>query len=370
MRLLICAGGTGGGVYPALAVLQTLSNDAMPVLWIGNQTGMDADLVQRAGVQFAGIPSAGLHGVGLLALPGNLLLLWKGYLKSRRIIHDFQPEVILFTGGFIAAPVALAGYKIPSLLYVPDIQPGYASKLLARLSKCIAVTAQESRKYFKLKPSPIVTGYPVRPELMEWKQGPSREKLNLKPGMPVLLVFGGSKGAQSINEAILKILPSLLNDIQVIHISGSVNWKDVEAFQSQLPESQSSNYHAYPYLHQEMGAALASADLVISRAGASTLGEFPHFGLPAILVPYPFAWRYQKVNADFLTSNGAAIVIENSELNEKLLSNIQNILNQPEKLEKMREAMRSLDNPQAANQIADLLRKLAKHTSHVEGMPT
>ena len=135
---------------------------------------------------------------------------------------------------------------------------------------------------------------------------------------PVLLVTGGSRGARSINQAVLQHLPFLLELAQVIHISGQLDWPTVETAANSLSGTNRRDYHAFPYLHEEMGAALAVADLVLSRAGASSLGEYPLLGLPAVLVPYPHAWRYQKVNADYLASRGAAIVLDDSRLNEEL----------------------------------------------------
>ena len=129
VRLLICAGGTGGGVYPALSVLQALKNDAQPVLWVGGEGGMEADLVTRSGVPFTAIPAAGVHGVGLRTLPGNLLRLARGTLAARRILAEFRPDVLLFTGGYVAAPMAFAGRHIPSLVYCPDIEPGLALEI-------------------------------------------------------------------------------------------------------------------------------------------------------------------------------------------------------------------------------------------------
>ena len=145
MRLLICAGGTGGGVNPALAVLQALSDEANPVLWIGGEGGMEEELVQRQNIPFKAIPAAGVHGVGMKALPGNLWRLVKGTAAARKIIHAFQPDVMLFTGGYVAAPVAVAGGSIPKLLFVPDIEPGMALKFLARFANRIAVSAEPSR---------------------------------------------------------------------------------------------------------------------------------------------------------------------------------------------------------------------------------
>ncbi|OIO89641.1 MAG: hypothetical protein AUK02_02210, partial [Anaerolineae bacterium CG2_30_58_95] len=320
MRLLICAGGTGGGVYPALAVLEALKVQrqmsdfgrlTFDVLWVGGEGGMEAKLVERAGVPFEAIPAAGVHGVGLEQLPRNLGQLRRGYSASRRILRQFEPDVLFFTGGYVAAPMALAGWKIPTLLYVPDIEPGLALKTLARFADCIALTAEDSRKYFSPRAQTVLTGYPTRSGLSNWTRKDARKKLRLDDDLPVLLVFGGSKGARSINTAVLDNLPALLELAQVLHISGELDWPNVQTARQNLSKIPAARYHAFPYLHEEMGAALAAADLAVTRAGASTLGELPLFGLPAILVPYPHAWRYQKINADYLVERGAAVMIEN-----------------------------------------------------------
>ena len=148
MRLLICAGGTGGGVYPALAVLQAIKDNA-EVLWIGGEGGMETQLVERSGIPFRTIPAAGVHGIGLRTLPRNLWQLGRGILASRRILREFKPDVLFFTGGYVAVPMALAGWKVPSLLYVPDIEPGLALNTLARFAEKIAVTAEDSLPLFQ-----------------------------------------------------------------------------------------------------------------------------------------------------------------------------------------------------------------------------
>lgn len=358
MRLLICAGGTGGGVYPALSVLRALANQPQQVLWVGGQNGMEADLVARQGIAFTGIPAAGVHGVGLRSLPGNLLQLSRGTLQARRILRSFQPDVILFTGGFVAVPMALAGRRCPILLYVPDIEPGLALKTLARFADSIALTAEESRQYFSPRKHMVVTGYPIRPDLENWTRAEGRSRLGLDADAPVLLVFGGSKGARSINRALLAGLPRLLPQMQIIHISGELDWPEVQAAQAALEPELLSRYHAFPYLH-EMGAALSAADLAVSRAGASTLGEYPLFGLPAILVPYPYAWRYQRVNAGYLQQRGAAVIIEDADLARQLCDQVETFMRQPGQLAAMRAAMRSLSQPQAAERIAGLALDLA-----------
>jgi undecaprenyldiphospho-muramoylpentapeptide beta-N-acetylglucosaminyltransferase len=361
VRLLICAGGTGGGVYPALAVLETLNvqPSTFDVLWVGGEGGMEARLVERANVPFKAIPAAGVHGVGLRQLPGNLLRLARGVFAARRILHEFRPDVLFFTGGYVAVPMALAGTQVPTALYVPDIEPGLALKTLARFADRIAVTAEESFQFFNRRARVAVTGYPTRPGLASWTREAARRTLHLTSTAPILLVVGGSKGARSINNALLANLPALLEIAEIIHVTGELDWPVVEEKTKTLNEAQSARYHAYPYLHEEMGAALAAADLAVSRAGASALGEYPLFGLPAILVPYPYAWRYQKINAGYLTGRGAALPLEDAQLQEKLLPTIKSLLTDSARLNSMRAAMRSLARPDAASQIGQLLLDLA-----------
>jgi len=345
-------------VYPALAVHSALTSRYKDVetLWVGGEGGMEAGLVNRAGIPYRSIPAAGVHGVDLKALPGNLLQLARGTWASFRILREFKPDALFFTGGYVAVPMAFAGQNVPILLYVPDIEPGLALRALARFADCITATAADTQSYLHKKV--IVTGYPLRPDLSAWDREQARSELGLVSDKPVLLVTGGSKGARSINKVILARLPEFLELAEVIHISGQLDWEEVKEAADSLWANQKMHYHVFPYLH-EMGQALAAADLVISRAGASTLGEYPFFELPAILVPYPYSWRYQKVNADHLAQHRAAVIIEDSRLQIELLDTVRVLLENPGKRERMRVVMRSLSKPDAALEIANQLVELA-----------
>jgi UDP-N-acetylglucosamine--N-acetylmuramyl-(pentapeptide) pyrophosphoryl-undecaprenol N-acetylglucosamine transferase len=323
---------------------------------VGGETGMERALVEREGLAFQNIPAAGVHGVGLITMPRNLILLGRGILAATRILRQFDPDVLFFTGGYVAVPVALAGRSVPILLYVPDIEPGIALKSLARFSDRIAVTTEQSQKYFNKKV--FETGYPLREDLALWDRQTAYEHLGISGELPCLLVFGGSQGARSINTAVLRHLRALLQRFEVIHLTGELDWQMVNAERERLPEELAARYHVLSYLH-EMGAALAAADLVVSRAGASCLGEFPLFGLPAVLVPYPHAWRYQKVNADYLARRGAAVLLEDHRLNDELFLTLSVLLDNPNKLKAMRAAMFELSHPRAADKIASALIQLA-----------
>jgi len=370
-------------VYPALAVLQEMRNNLAElsdtkirsetatvtksinvhnqILWVGSTGGMEKDLVERSGIPFKSIPAAGLHGVGWRALPGNLRQMVRGYQQAKRILDEFQPDTLFLTGGYIAAPVALAGRKIPSLLFVPDIEPGLALKMVARFANRIALSTEESCRYFPRRKGIVVTGYPTRKDLQKWDIASARRLFDLSSELPVLLVFGGSKGARSINRALLFALPELLQEMQVVHISGDLDWPEIDKARKELPirTAYSDRYKAFPYLHDEMGAAFTVADLVVSRAGASVLGEFPLFGLPAILVPYPYAWRYQQLNAQYLARRGAALIINDTDLQKKLSTEVKNLVRDQDRLERMRIAMQSLAQLNAAREIATILQEMA-----------
>jgi undecaprenyldiphospho-muramoylpentapeptide beta-N-acetylglucosaminyltransferase len=348
-------------VYPALAVHNALLKErpGLKTLWVGGEGGLEAGLIERTGIPFKTIPAAGIHGVGLLHLPRNLFQVVRGMIASMQILYSFKPDVLFFTGGYVAFPMAVIGWWKRSVLYVPDIEPGMSLKAIARFADRITITAESSRKFFTRQGRIVVTGYPTRPDLANWTRDDARSKFGLTPNLPTLFVFGGSKGAHSINSALLEHLPALLTKIQIIHISGEQDWQLISTKRQSLTATQADRYHAYPYLHEEMGAALAAADLVVSRAGASTLGEFPLFGLPAILVPYPYAWRYQKVNADYLAQRGAAVMLEDNRLTEDLYKTICTLLDNPGKLDAMRNAMRGLAQPQAAQSIAAQLTEMA-----------
>lgn len=256
-------------------------------------------------------------------------------------------------------PVALAAraLRVPILVYLPDIEPGLAVRLIARLAAKVAVTVEESKRYFAAR-KVVVTGYPVRAEFHGLDRRMGRDALGLAPEEPVLLVMGGSRGARSINWALERVLEQVLEMTQVVHLSGELDWPWVRERRDGVPGSLRERYYAVPYLH-EIGHALASADLAVSRAGASTLGEMPFFGLPAVLVPYPHAWRYQRVNAEWLTERGAAVTLRDERLDDELLPTLRGLLENEERLARMADRARALSRPDAAACLARNLLALA-----------
>jgi UDP-N-acetylglucosamine--N-acetylmuramyl-(pentapeptide) pyrophosphoryl-undecaprenol N-acetylglucosamine transferase len=367
VKLLICGGGTGGHIYPALAAvaeLQKVGLATTDILWIGTEGQVEESLVPRAGLLLETIQGGAIAGVSLKTKMEHAAKLFWSVGKASRLMAGFRPDVLFMTGGYVNAPVALAAWlrRIPAAIYLPDIEPGMAIKALARFAKRVACTADPSAQYFPPGKT-VTTGYPVRPELRsatKVKQETALIQFDLLPGRPTLFVFGGSRGARSINRALMAILPYVLDSAQVIHISGTLDWPEVEANAAKLSLSQQAYYRPFPYLHEKMGFAYRAADLIVARAGASALGEFPAFGLPSILVPYPYAWRYQKVNADFLVDRGAAVRLNDEDLMEQLLPVVQGLLDNEEKRRQMALAASELDVPDSAERLAGVLMKLGE----------
>ncbi|RME51561.1 MAG: undecaprenyldiphospho-muramoylpentapeptide beta-N-acetylglucosaminyltransferase [Caldilineae bacterium] len=360
MRLMISGGGTGGHVYPALAVVNAL-DPATEVVWVGSEGGIEKELVERAGIPFVGIAAGGLRGKNPAAAAANLWKLGRGYLQSRRHIARRRPDVLFVTGGYVCVPVTLAAHRagVPVLIYLPDIQPGKAIQFLSRFAERVAVTAPPAQAHFPPGLT-VVTGYPARAELYAADPAAARARLRLSDDAPVVLVYGGSQGARSINRALARpdALQQLLARAQVLHLSGARDIAWVEGVRRDLPESLRRRYHLHAYLHEEMVDAFAAADLVICRAGASTLGELPAAAAPAILVPYPYSGAHQWPNAQFLAEQGAAVILPDAELAERLLPVTLELLDDAERRSAMAAAARKLARPDAAHAIATLIEEL------------
>ncbi len=359
---MICAGGTGGHVYPALAAVASLrvaraAAGDLELLWVGSVGGMEVEMVREAGIKMETILAGGVVGKGLSGGVLGLAKLAAGAAKALRVISRFRPEAIFVTGGYTAVPVTLAGWlrRIPMVVYLPDVQPGLAVCWAARLSRRVLVTMAESGRYFN-NANVTVTGYPLRPEIVratrETRES-ARERLNLGAGRPTVLVVGGSRGARSINQAALAAGPEWIGDgAQVLHVSGQLDWSAVQKQRKEFSPETRAHYHIFPYLRDEMGLALRAADIAVARAGASCLGEFPAFGLPAVLVPYPHAWRYQRSNAEALSEHGAAIWIEDKDLQRSLSLTAGELLRDSDRLAAMGRKAAALAVPEAAERVA------------------
>ncbi len=328
------------------------------MLYVGGHGGVEEQLVERAGLRFVGVPAGGVHGLGPGRAVQNLTKLIQGCWKAYRLGQRQRPAALFVTGGYASVPVAWAAWalRVPILVYLPDVEPGLAVRVIARLATRVAVTVDASRAHFPAR-KVVVTGYPVRAEFHALDRRAARATLGLASDEPVVLAMGGSRGARQINRALGGVLERILELAQVVHVSGELDWPWVEERRAALPEALRGRYRAFPYLH-EMGLALAAADVTICRAGASTLGELPFFGLPGVLVPYPHAWRYQRVNAEWLVEQGAAVQVEDERLPEALLPTVERLLGDRAGLAQMAERMQGLACPDAAARLARELDEL------------
>jgi UDP-N-acetylglucosamine--N-acetylmuramyl-(pentapeptide) pyrophosphoryl-undecaprenol N-acetylglucosamine transferase len=232
-------------------------------------------------------------------------------------------------------------------------------QFLARVATVVAVSFDEVVPYVDAR-RVAVTGYPVRPELLRWAREEARDFLELPDDARVVLVLGGSQGARSINDSLAADLPRLLEHAYVVHASGAANYPDAQVVREGLPEPLRERYRLYPYLDAELAPAMNATDLVVTRAGASTLGELPNAGLPGILIPYPHAGAHQWRNARFLADRGAAVALDDAEArNGRLLPTILDLLNDPARLAAMAAATRSLARPDAARHLFELVSDVA-----------
>jgi len=372
MKLIVSGGGTGGHVYPALTVIEVLSTGAtandhrLPaispadVLWIGSRGGMEEELVRRSGLEFTGLPAGGVRGVGAAVAVRNAAQIAGSIGRARGLIRRFAPDVVLITGGYASVAVGLAARleRVPVVIYLPDVVPGLAIRFLSRFATRIAVTSEASYQFFPLD-KVVVTGYPVRQQVFELSQAEARQAMGLPVDDRVLLAFGGSRGARSINRAVTAGLGELLPVARVVHVSGRLDASWVASVAGNLPADQRARYHPYEYLH-DMPRALVAADLAVARAGAATLGEFPAAALPAILVPYPHSGQHQAPNAAHLAEAGAAVVIDDADLPARLVPTVLHLLHDEPALAEMRQAARSLARHDAAAAIGQVLWQVAR----------
>ncbi|MHB9091023.1 MAG: undecaprenyldiphospho-muramoylpentapeptide beta-N-acetylglucosaminyltransferase [Chloroflexota bacterium] len=368
MRVMVTGGGTGGHVYPALSVLAALrgrpreaGGESLDVQYVGGKGGLEEGIVRRAEVPFRTVAAGAVAGRSPLAVAGNLGRTLVGIVQALRLIGAFRPQVVLATGGYVCVPVVVAAWlaRVPSLIYLPDMKPGLAVRSLARLASCVAVSFPAAARYLPSRKT-VVTGYPVRLELFAVDRARARRTMNLADDLPVVLVLGGSRGSRTINDAVQAALPEWLPVSQVVHVAGEADEPRMRAGLVALPAGARANYRLYAYLHEEMPDALGAADVVVSRAGASVMGEYPAVGLPSILIPYPYAGAHQRLNAAQLVSQGAALEIEDEQLSSGVLGQtVRELLGDPSRLAGMRAAAERLARPRAGEAIADLLRRLA-----------
>jgi UDP-N-acetylglucosamine--N-acetylmuramyl-(pentapeptide) pyrophosphoryl-undecaprenol N-acetylglucosamine transferase len=360
LRIVIAAGGTGGHIYPALAVLAQL-RDRLPELelrWIGGRRGLEADIVPAAGLPLDRLWLRSLRTVDASA---NTILdplrLLASVPQALVKLARWRPDVVYTTGGYLAIPVlaAAALLRIPSLLWEGNRIPGRSVRLSARLASARTVSFAATRD--RLPAPTFVTGTPIR-DLVSGDKAGARARLGLPADVPVLLVFGGSQSVRRLNDAIADAIADLVERCTVVHITGSVGIAEAEALRSRLPAVRRDRYRPFEFLHRDMDAALAAADLLVGRAGSSTLAEAAAAGLPMIVVPYPHAAAHQQANAAEMVDAGAAELVVDEDLDGDTLRRAGELLFD-DRLPAMAAAAHSVGRPMAALASVRLLELLA-----------
>ena len=378
--MAIAGGGTGGHTSAGLAVAHALrcrSGPAAELLWIGSRGGIEARVVPEAGIPYEPIATGKLRRSWSGRNVTDLLVhLPSGIVQARRRLRAFRPHVLFATGGFVSVPPALAAWslRIPVVVHEQVAAPGLANRLVGRIATRIALTFPQAGPAFP-RGKTVVTGNPLRPELLG---GPPREQalalLRLDPGLPVVYVTGGAQGAHAINRAVGAILHELLTTVQVIHqcgeqpTTGDRSWLEAQA--RKLPEPLSARYRVTPYIGAGLREVYAAASLVVGRAGAGTVSECCHLGLPGLFIPLPGASAdEQTANGRLLAEAGAALLLPEAELTpERLRDTILDLARRPMRLKQMGERARGLALPDAADRIVALLFHVA-HTDHEAGSP-
>jgi UDP-N-acetylglucosamine--N-acetylmuramyl-(pentapeptide) pyrophosphoryl-undecaprenol N-acetylglucosamine transferase len=365
LRVMLTGGGTGGHVYPALSVVEDAVRRGISAefCFVGTSGGLERDIVRMSDVPFFSVRAGAVRGRSPTALLASAIGNGRGLIEASRLIRTIRPDVVLATGGFVCVPVVLAARLagVPSVVYLPDLRPGLAVRFLSRLVDAVAVSFDEVLPLISSR-RVVVTGYPVRADLASWSPQTARASLGLPADLPVVLIIGGSRGARSINEAIVDGATRLVEKAVVVHSTGVPHFNALrQRLTASLPPDQHDRYRMFPYLGTEFAPALAASTIVVSRAGASTLGELPAVGAVGVLVPYPHAGAHQRLNAEFLDRHGAAVTVDDAgAIAGRLVDTILELLGDSTRRSTMSSAARRLAQPQASAKLFDLLQDVSR----------
>ncbi len=354
MRVLIAAGGTGGHIYPGIAVANEIArrDESSKVLFVGTARGLETKIVPENGFQLSLINSAGLKNVGFVGKLKGLLILPKSFLEARTIIREFRPDVVVGAGGYVSGPVLLmaALMRIPTLVMDSNALPGFTNRRLAPFITKAALTFDEAVPYFGKKG--VVTGNPVRSDFFDVEAKPRGEKVHL-------LIFGGSQGARAINRAVADALDRLPADrLEITHQTGE---SDLESTRLRYESSAFASADVRAYI-TNMVDEFAKADIVICRAGATTCAELAAAGKASIMIPLPTAADdHQRKNAEALVRAGAAKMILQADLTaESLSETLIGLIDDSEAIGSMEAAARKLSRRDAAEAAVDLMEDIRR----------
>lgn len=361
MKIVVSGGGTGGHIYPALAFIKEVKRQHPDVefLYIGTENGLEKNIVKRENIPFQSIEITGFKRKLSFENVKTIIRFLKGVRMSKKYLKEFKPDAVIGTGGYVCGPVVYAASKlgIPTIIHEQNSLPGLTNKFLSRYVDKVAICFEEARDFFP-KEKVAFTGNPRGSEAVSVKEGQSLESLGLERAKKTALIFGGSRGAAAINKAVVEMQPELKKkNYQVLYVSGEVHFDKVKAELEKI--GQADNMIALPFLHK-MPEFLKKIDLIISRAGATTIAEVTALGLPSILIPSPYVTaNHQEVNAKALSDNQAAIVIKESELDgNSLIGALDEVMENDQKRKKMADEAKALGVPDAALRLYQLLDEL------------
>lgn len=372
MKILFAAGGTGGHINPALAVagkIRERMGDDAEILFVGTPTHMETKLVPAAGFDFASVDVRGFYrGLSWNNIKRDTVAVFKMFSGSRaakKIIRDFQPDVAIGFGGYVSGPVIREAHKlgVPTAIHEQNAFPGITNKALAKEVDLVMLTSEDAEKRMDCKNSPIVTGLPVREEMIRANRDECRKKLGIPDDKLLILSMGGSLGADTINEAMIDLIAAKKDDgdCYYIHSMGQYGLYVPERLKEKGVDVDSRNDIDVREYISDMEVCMPAADIVICRSGASSLYEIRALGKASILIPSPnVAENHQYYNAMELVNNHAAMIIEEKDLTgEKLLDMVNSLVHNPDELHEMEKNAKSMAILDATDRIADHLLELA-----------
>jgi UDP-N-acetylglucosamine--N-acetylmuramyl-(pentapeptide) pyrophosphoryl-undecaprenol N-acetylglucosamine transferase len=363
MKIVVSGGGTGGHIYPALALIREIKSKDInsSFLYIGTENGLEKDIVQRENIPFKSIHITGFKRKLSFDNVKTVARFLRGVRESKKMLKEYKADVVIGTGGYVCGPVVYAAAKlgIPCIVHEQNSIPGLTNKFLSRYVNKVAVCFEEARQFFPENKT-VLTGNPRASEVLHFHGNHGLKKLGLHASTPTVLIFGGSRGARAINEAVLKVMSELRGKpYQILYVTGEVHYEQV-AREIELIGSP-ENVMIKPYLNN-MPEILSGVSLAVTRAGATTLAELTVLGIPSILIPSPHVTNnHQEKNARSLSDHGAAeLVLERDLTGTKLINMIDSIMKDKKKLDSMKTAAKELGLPDAADRLYRVITDISK----------
>lgn len=365
MRVVLTGGGTGGHIYPALAIGREISErqPGSSLLYIGTSRGLESRIVPEQGIPFEAVEITGFKRSLSWENVRTVMRFYQGVRRSKQLLRKFKPDVVVGTGGYVCGPVVYAASKlgIPTLVHEQNVIPGLTNKFLSRYVDGVAVSFAESVPFFNKCQDVEYTGNPTATRVLNADPAKGFSSLGLSPNTPFVLAVGGSGGARALNQAVIQAVPLLskLSGVHLVFATGERFFQDAEAAVKKNYPEASDRVHIVPYI-KNMPDVLAAASLCVGRAGASFLAEVTSLGIPSILVPSPNVTNnHQEANARSLADAGAAIMILEKDLTgEALHREISAIMSDARNRNRMEQASKGLGMPRSASSIYEQILRL------------